>query len=162
MAVLIILDRITKLAALKYLKDRAPLVLIDGVFELNYLENRGVAFGILQNQQILIVIFVTIILVGIGFCFYKLPAAKRYVPLRIILIFVVAGAIGNMIDRIAYGFVVDFFYFSLIDFPVFNVADMYVTVSAAAVFFLVLFYYKEEDFAFLSKSKKIQNGGKHE
>ena len=59
-----------------------------------------------------------------------------------------------MIDRYLQGYVVDFLYFSLIDFPIFNVADIYVTVSAFAFLVLGLFYYKEEDFAFLSVKKK--------
>ena len=57
-----------------------------------------------------------------------------------------AGAFGNLIDRVARGYVVDFFYFKLIDFPVFNVADIYVTVAAFAMIILGLFYYKEEDY----------------
>ena len=57
-----------------------------------------------------------------------------------------AGAFGNMIDRAFRGYVVDFFYFKLIDFPVFNVADIYVTVAAFAMIILGLFYYKEEDY----------------
>jgi len=166
MTILIALDRITKIAALKFLKDQDPIVLIEGVFELNYLENRGIAFGLLENQRIPILIIVIIILFAMGYCFYKLPVSKRYMPLHLILIAVGAGALGNMTDRIVYGFVVDFFYFSLIDFPVFNVADIYVTVSAFMIFLLILFYYKEEDIAFLSKSIKIKKqtdtGDQHE
>ena len=56
-----------------------------------------------------------------------------------------SGALGNFIDRIAHRYVVDFFYFELIDFPVFNVADIYVTVSAVLLILLILFYYKEDE-----------------
>ena len=63
-----------------------------------------------------------------------------------ILLFFMAGAIGNFIDRIINQYVVDFFYFKLINFPIFNVADIYVTVAAVFMLFLGLFYYKEEDF----------------
>ena len=56
------------------------------------------------------------------------------------------GALGNFIDRVFRNYVVDFFYFKLIDFPVFNVADIYVTVAAFAMIILGLFYYKEEDY----------------
>ena len=65
-----------------------------------------------------------------------------------------AGAIGNFIDRVMRNYVVDFFYFSLIDFPIFNVADIYVTVAAFAMIFLGLFYYKEEDFNQIFPAKK--------
>ena len=70
---------------------------------------------------------------------------KKFLPLRICAVLIMAGAYGNCIDRIRYGYVVDFFYFKLIDFPIFNVADIYVTVSVAAVIILLFFYYKEED-----------------
>ncbi|MDY3716667.1 MAG: signal peptidase II, partial [Blautia sp.] len=75
--------------------------------------------------------------------------------LRLLSYFITAGAIGNLIDRVRLGYVVDFIYFSLIDFPVFNVADIYVTGSMILLILLVLFFYKnEEDFAFLARSKK--------
>lgn len=71
------------------------------------------------------------------------------------LFFLTSGALGNLIDRIRLKYVIDFIYFSLIDFPVFNVADIYVTVSMIVLLLLVLFYYKDEDdFAFLSPKKK--------
>ena len=65
---------------------------------------------------------------------------------RMCLYFIGAGAIGNMIDRMFRKYVVDFIYFRLIDFPVFNVADIYVTVAAVLLIVLVVFYYKDEDF----------------
>ena len=65
-----------------------------------------------------------------------------------------AGAFGNMIDRAFRGYVVDFFYFKLIDFPIFNVADIYVTVTMVLLMGLILFYYKEEDLEFLSRKGK--------
>ena len=66
--------------------------------------------------------------------------------MRILIVLIGAGAVGNFIDRIRQGYVVDFFYFSLINFPIFNVADIYVTAAAFLLIFLCLFYYKEEDF----------------
>lgn len=70
-----------------------------------------------------------------------------------------AGAAGNLIDRIRFGYVVDFFYFRLIDFPVFNVADIYVTVSFAVLLLLVFFQYKEEDLEFFEKKKGTSADG---
>ena len=70
---------------------------------------------------------------------------KKLLPLRICAVFIFSGAIGNFIDRLKLGYVVDFFYFKLIDFPVFNVADIYVTVGTFILAFLLSFYYKEED-----------------
>ena len=139
--------------AVSYLKDKPAKVLIDGVFELNYLENRGAAFGMFQNQKILFVIIAIIMITVIGCIIVKLPLMKKYNILEIILVLITAGAIGNLIDRIKVDYVVDFFYFVLINFPIFNVADIYVSVSCVLLAILILFYYKEEDFAFLTKKK---------
>ena len=68
-----------------------------------------------------------------------------------------AGAVGNLIDRVVNGSVVDFICFEFIDFPIFNVADCYVTVSVALLIILILFVYKEDDFEFLRLSKKGDN-----
>ena len=65
-----------------------------------------------------------------------------------------AGAYGNFIDRLRLGYVIDFFYFKLIDFPVFNVADIYVTVSTIVFCLLLFFYYKEEDLERIVRSRK--------
>ena len=77
----------------------------------------------------------------------KLPSGNRYLPLYISMVLLLSGAVGNLIDRAVRGFVVDFFYFSLIDFPIFNVADIYVTTATAALLCLLCFFYKEEDLA---------------
>lgn len=139
------LDQYSKSLAVQHLKEQDPIVLIDGVFQLHYLENRGAAFGILQNQKWFFVISGILILAAVAYCFHRFVQLGRYVPLRICGIALAAGAIGNMIDRVSLGYVVDFFYFNLIDFPIFNVADIYVTLTAFALILLLLFYYKEAD-----------------
>ena len=143
--VFVIIDQVTKTAAVANLKDQQPHVLVDNVFELFYLENRGAAFGILQGQKILFVIITIAILAVIFYVFVRLPATKRFYPLRVLLVLVAAGAFGNFIDRTRQGYVVDFFYFKSINFPIFNVADIYVTVSTFVLLFVMFFYYKEED-----------------
>jgi len=95
----IFLDQYTKFLAVTHLID-APIPIIDGVFELHYLENRGAAFGMLQNQQWFFLITGTILLVLVAIVYTRLPYTKRILPLRICMILVTAGAIGNMIDRI--------------------------------------------------------------
>ena len=152
--VLIVVDQFTKYWAVNALMDKPPIIWIKGVFELLYLENRGAAFGILEGQRWIFLISVVVVLGVIGAYYGKIPDTKKYVPLRMVCIAICAGAIGNMLDRVINGYVVDFFYFSLIDFPVFNVADIYVTVSVFVLILLIFFYYKEEDFAFLSLKKK--------
>ena len=77
----------------------------------------------------------------------QLQPGMRYTGLRICTILITAGALGNMVDRTTQGYVVDFLYFRLIDFPIFNVADIYVTTATAALLCLLCFFYKEEDLA---------------
>lgn len=139
------LDQWVKSLAVLYLKDKAPFVVIEGVFEFFYLENRGAAFGIFQNQRWIFLILTALIMVGLVWLYGRIPAVKRYVPLRICIVASFAGAVGNMIDRIKNGYVVDFLYFKLIDFPVFNIADIYVTLSVILAMVLFLFYYNEEE-----------------
>lgn len=146
-------DQFTKYLAASGLREHGPAVLIKGVFQLCYVENTGAAFGILQGRTWLIVLFVAAILCALGAFYVKIPADRKYRPLKTVLAVLGAGAVGNLIDRLRFGYVIDFFYFELIDFPVFNVADCYVTVSAALLVVLVLFYYKEDDFSFLGRRK---------
>lgn len=152
--ILVVLDQITKWLAVTRLAGQDSYVLIPGVFELQYLENRGAAFGILQNQQWLFILLFILFLIAAIYFYVRMISIPRFVPLQMIALFVVAGGLGNIIDRIFRGFVVDFFYFSLIDFPIFNVADIYVTVSMAFLFIFILFYYKEEDLELLFARKK--------
>ena len=135
---LVILDQITKYWARTSLKENGPIDVIKGVFSFEYLENRGIAFGLFQNKFIIFVIFTILILAAIVFFYYKLPDEKRFRPLQLCMIFIAAGAIGNMIDRVFLNYVVDFLYFNLINFPIFNVADCYVTVSEFALPILLL------------------------
>ena len=145
MLILVAADQFTKLLTLRYLKDAPPIVLIKGVLELTYVENRGAAFGMLQNRQWIFLIITVIVLIIIWKVFCRIPANNRYLPLRICCIVLGAGALGNMIDRVLRGYVVDFIYFRLIDFPVFNVADIYVTVTAFVLAALVFAFYKDEE-----------------
>lgn len=154
------LDQYTKYLAISHLQDN-PISIIEGVFQLRYLENRGAAFGLLQNQQIFFLVVGCVTLFFIAYLYIRMPQTRHFVLLRICMISVTAGAIGNMIDRVRFQYVVDFLYFELIDFPIFNVADIFATVATFGLIFLLLFYYKEEDidllFQLLSpKSKKIQ------
>ena len=127
-AVLTAIDQWTKSLAVAGLKGKEPFVIWKGVFELLYSENRGAAFGVLQGKH--------------GFFF--LVAACVFV----------AGAAGNLIDRVVQGYVVDFLYFILIDFPIFNVADCYVTVATAVLLILLMKVYSDEDLAVLWQKRK--------
>lgn len=149
-------DQFTKSMAVFYLKDKPAIPIWPNVLVLQYLENNGAAFGMLQNQKIFFIFIEILILFVIGFVLFRIPAQKKYNLMHIILVLVAGGAIGNMIDRAVQDYVVDFIYFVLIDFPIFNVADIYVTCATAFFVFAILFYYKEEDFSFLSVKQKMQ------
>ena len=146
-ALLIALDQWAKSMAYSTLRVNGPLVLIKGVFELLYSENRGAAFGILQGKQWFFFLVAAVFVA-------KLPSGSRYLPLYIAMILLLSGAVGNLIDRAVRGFVVDFFYFSLIDFPIFNVADCYVVCAAGLLILLIGFFYKEDELSFLSSKKE--------
>ncbi|MBQ8946906.1 MAG: signal peptidase II [Lachnospiraceae bacterium] len=147
---LVVLDQFSKAWAVASLKDKPAIPIINGVLELNYLENKGAAFGMLQNQRIFFILVAIVILTCIVYILVKAPCTKRYFILHVLLSLIAAGAIGNMIDRVSLNYVVDFIYFKLIDFPVFNCADIYVTVSTFVLIIVLLFVYKDNDLRFLS------------
>lgn len=148
------IDQWTKYLAVLHLKNQESIVLIPGVFQLQYLENHGAAFGILQGQQWIFFLMTIVYLVAAVWIYLRIPKTKKYFPLHMIAVVLTAGALGNFIDRISQGYVVDFFCFSLIDFPIFNVADIYVVLSFIGLAICILFVYKDEDFAFLNLKKK--------
>ena len=149
---LILPDQLTKQLAVRSLASGKSIPLIPGVLELTFVRNRGAAFGILQDARLFFFVITLAALLVIGFVYARVPSGRRYLPMRICLCLIAAGAIGNLIDRAALSYVRDFIYFRLIDFPVFNVADIYITCATFAMLFLSLFYYKnDDDFAFLSR-----------
>lgn len=155
-ALLLLVDQLTKLWAVKILKPIGSIPIIRNVLEIYYVENRGAAFGIMQNKQWFFLIITVVVLAGLIWISGKIPEEKHFIPLRVCLYFIGAGAVGNMIDRIFRKYVVDFIYFSLINFPVFNVADIYVTVAAVLLVVLVLFFYQEEDLDRVFSKKREQ------
>ena len=91
-------------------------------------------------------ICITLIVLALIVYFYvRIPFQRKYRILRIFIVLIAAGALGNFIDRITQHYVVDFFYFCLIDFPVFNVADIYVTCATVLLIVTILFRFKDED-----------------
>ena len=142
---LLIFDQWTKLLAISHLKGKADIELLPGVFSLHYLENHGAAFGVLQGKKFFFITVTVLMIALLIYVYGRIPVEKHFYPLHGICIALFAGAVGNFIDRILHNYVIDFFYFSLIDFPIFNVADIYVTCAMALFIMLLLFYYKEAD-----------------
>lgn len=151
---LVILDQVTKTLAKNKLEFNEPITIIPRVFKLQYLENTGAAFGMFKDKLLFFILLTLIVLIAIVYVYIKIPESKKYVPMKFVLVFITAGAIGNLIDRIIHNYVIDFLYFELIDFPIFNLADCYVTISAVLLLFLFIFIYKDEDFSFVSISKR--------
>ena len=109
----------------------------------------------MQNKLAILIPLTVVVCIAILYIYlWRIPNNRRFRWLDVTAVLFLAGAVGNFIDRIAQGYVVDFFYFILIDFPIFNVADIYVVVAAFLLLALCLFYYKEEDFEVIFPSKK--------
>ena len=142
--VLTVLDRITKIWAQNTLNQGFDIVLIPGVLELHYLENTGAAFSILTGKVYLLGLITILMCIIIVYLMIKTPYDRKYLPFWYCLIFLLSGALGNFYDRITYHYVVDFLSFVLINFPIFNVADIYVTVSMTVLVLLIMFFYDDE------------------
>ncbi len=150
---LIIVDQLTK-HIVRVNLSAGDLDIIPGVLQLHLLFNTGAAFSILTGKTVFFYIITPIVACVIIVFFLKLPIENKYEPMAFCLATLVAGALGNYIDRIAFGRVTDFIYFSLINFPVFNIADIYVTLSVIFMLILILFKYKDEDISRWLKKKK--------
>ncbi len=139
----ILIDQITKLIAVKFLKGSPSVPLIKGVLQWTYVENRGAAFGMMKESRW---VFMVISTVAITLMLaYLLLAANQNKLFKISLAMLISGGIGNMIDRVALGYVVDFIDFCLIDFAVFNFADSIVCIGAGLLILsMVLDIIKEE------------------
>jgi signal peptidase II len=144
-AVIVAIDQLTKLWAVKSLMGRSAITIIPGALELTYVENTGMAFGLLQDSTIFFYIMTAVALAVIVYFVIRIPFEKKFLPLFILLSFIAGGAVGNLIDRVFRKYVVDFIYISLIKFPVFNVADIFVSLSCITLVIFLLFVYKDED-----------------
>lgn len=152
--VIVVLDQLSKAWIVLNLKGHDNIVFIKNVFELEYLENRGAAFSSFLGKQAFLIILTSLILIFAIIEFIRIPATKRYGWLHLAFSFLISGAIGNLIDRVRQGYVVDFFYFVPINFPRFNVADIFITICVPMFVILLFFVYKDEEVEFLFKFKK--------
>lgn len=137
---IVILDQFTKIWAINTLKDAGTITIIPNFFRLLYVENFGAAFGILQNKRWIFIIISLIVIIAIIFFLLK-NYSKLNLLSKIAMAMLLGGAIGNFIDRAKLGYVVDFFSFRLFnayEFPVFNVADIFIVLGTFAIFILVL------------------------
>ena len=126
--------------------------------DLYYAENTGAAFSILENGTVFFIIFTTVFLILLMALLIRLQ--KRKIPmLKAALVMIIAGGIGNLIDRVIHGFVIDLFHFGFFEFPIFNFADTLITIGAVLLFVFVLFFYEKY---FPDKKKKDRKNGEPE
>lgn len=133
---LIAVDQITKLYALNVIKPQGTITVIDNFYYFTYVENRGAAFGMMQNKQWFFIIVTLLIFAAFGYVLLKYKIEGKLFFAAVVLIF--GGGVGNLIDRIFRGYVVDFLQFSFFS-PVCNLADYFITVGAVLLIISVLF-----------------------
>jgi signal peptidase II len=134
----VLVDRLTKLWALKTLTKSEGIEVLKNFFSLSYLENKGAAFGIFQNKQIYLSVITLLVIVGMIYYVFKYKPESKI--LRISFSLIISGAIGNLYDRLAYNFVVDFVqvHYKGKYFPTFNVADSLVVLGTCLLAIYVL------------------------
>ena len=157
-ALLVAADQITKLLISSHYEVGESTHVISGLLDFTYVQNRGAAFGMLSNQRWIFLVLTTAIIIGI--CWLWFRNYIEHITGKTSAVLIVAGGIGNMIDRIAMGYVVDFIDVSpLFDFAVFNFADCCVTVGAVLMAVYVLFFLDEKKFGLLQTSaESVENG----
>ncbi|MBE6674550.1 MAG: signal peptidase II [Ruminococcaceae bacterium] len=151
----IALDQLTKILVLKLMHLGQSIELIPGVFNITYIQNEGAAFGMLSEHRWIFMITSTVAIIGIGI--YLFGFCRERMTLKVGLAMIISGGVGNMIDRTAYGFVVDMIDFRMLDFWkwIFNVADALVCIGAGVVILALIL-----DIAKESKEKKQKNENK--
>ena len=148
------IDQLTKLLAINNLRDLADEIpVINKIFGLYYVENKGISFSMLSSKMALIIIITSIIMLILIYVMIRTPKTKYFMPFSIVLSVIIGGAAGNMIDRIVRGFVIDFIMLDFINFPIFNVADIFVCVGLFILVILIIFKYKDKDFDFIIPKK---------
>jgi signal peptidase II len=153
------LDQLTKLLSVLYLSPITTLPIIKDVIHLTYVENRGAAFGMLADQRWVFITVSTVAILAMLAYLYLGHADNMLSAISLSMI--ISGGIGNMIDRVFVGYVVDFLDFTFMDFPVFNGADCFVCIGAGMlILYLVLDTVREMRADKLKKAEaeKAENG----
>lgn len=145
LVLVLVADQLTKWWARTALPGN-PVVVWKDVLSFRLIYNTGASFGIFQGKTLALTIFSIVGMLAIAGFYFWLPKVKKMRAMRLTLTMIVAGGVGNIIDRIRMGKVTDMISFDLINFPVFNVADIGVTCGAIIMCALWIFYYKDEDF----------------
>lgn len=151
------LDQWTKYLTMKHLAGGGEVKFIGNAVVFSYMQNRGMAWGLFQNAQFVLCLLTILAIAVIVFLYVRTPFKPEYRPIRIAEVMLVGGALGNLVDRIFrfdpaeggtyfHGYVVDMIYVKAINFPVFNVADIFVSLAFLSFLFLLIFVYNEDEF----------------
>ena len=160
-AVLIVLDQLTKDLIIKNYKVGEGKAIINNFLEFLHIKNKGSAWGMFNNKPVVPIIISAILILLILYVYNNMLKYKHYRRIRICIVFLLTRAVSNIIDRIRIGSVTDFIYFRFIDFPVFNVADIYVTFSIAFILIFLVVCYKGSDIDVMLGSSLIDEEGKY-
>lgn len=137
-AVCVAFDQIVKALAVRFLAPVTTVPIIPRVFHLTYIENTGAAFSIFAGKSIFLIVLTSALIAVLIWLLVSLPKTKAYLTMNTAFALVIGGAVGNLIDRVRLGYVVDFFDFRLIGFAIFNVADCFVVVGCALIMIQVV------------------------
>ncbi|MBR5419760.1 MAG: signal peptidase II [Lachnospiraceae bacterium] len=147
------LDQLSKYLVRAGLPEHQFIELIPGWLQIYHHENSGATWGMLQGQTLFFIFIAVAVFCALIFLILRIPKEKKYIRLHIALSMILAGAVGNTIDRIMKRSVTDFIYAVIIHFPVFNVADMYIVIATFWLVIMVLFIYKDDDLRFVGSGR---------
>ena len=139
--VALIIDQVTKYIVSSTMVLGQSIPVIENVFHITYFQNTGAAFGILQGQTTLLTVLPIVLIIGI-LIFLAVKTKGSHFTLPLALALICSGGIGNLIDRIRFGAVIDFFDFRV--FPIFNVADSFVVIGCGLLIIHMIFFDKTE------------------
>lgn len=151
-AVLVGADQLTKWLAVTYLRNSDAVTVIPRVLDFSYTENTGAAFSILSGERWFLIVITLIVMIALA-VFVLLGRFRRYWLFNVSATLILAGGIGNLIDRLLQGYVVDFIHVTFMDFPIFNVADCFVVIGSVLLLIFFCFVYEDKAVAEASHGK---------
>ncbi len=137
---MIVLDQVVKFWAMTSLRPLGSIPLIQDVFHLTFARNTGAAFSILRGKQVFLIMLTSLVILGLIFLMAKSIKDDGNKFMTLSLAMIIGGAIGNLIDRIRLDFVIDYLDFTLINFPIFNAADVFIVVGTGLLAVLVIIF----------------------
>lgn len=149
---LLIIDQVAKWLSKSYLQPSSIYGVINGILSFTYVENRGAAFGMMKGWKYALIGVTLVTIAYLLYLYIKRVRKGSSKLLKVSFNLIIAGALGNLIDRIFRGYVIDFIQCDFIDFPVFNVADICICIGVGLLFIYLIFIYKEPD----KKEKKTK------